>query len=246
MNKTRVGLIGNGAIGSELVKLIKKDKSIDLVFVFDELKEKSSVKSIEEGLGMGVDLVVECASKEAVVQFAQKVLCVCSLAVLSTSAFGDKKFEEKVKKTCLQNNTMVFAPPGAIIGLDGLRAVKKEIVKCMIITTKHPAGFGRLDKAKKILFDGSARRACLLYPKNVNVAATLSLAGIGFDKTKARIISDPAAKANTHEIIAEGKFGKFFINVENRPSKNPKTSALAAKTTFEFIKSIQGAPRIYP
>ncbi len=242
----KIGLIGKGAIGEELAKLIEKEEGLKLVFVFDEVKEKSTVKNIEDGLKLKPDLVVECASTSAVLEFAQTVLSQTNLLTLSSSAFVDKKFEEQIKKICKENNTKVFVPSGAIIGLDGISAVKKEIKSAKITSTKNPKGFGRTDTKKTILFEGSARKAAELFPKNVNVAATLALNSIGFDKTKAIIVSDPNAKANTHEIEVEGEFGKFYIKVENKPSTNPKTSALAAKTTFELIKNIKSAKSSYP
>ena len=234
----RVGIIGSGAIGSALCAMVEKEPSLELVFVFDERKEKTSVKSLDEGLALGVDLVVETASSEALKQYAQKVLSHADLLVLSGSAFADKKTENAARKRCKESGHKVFASPGAILGLDGISAVKKMITKSSITTTKNPKGFGRDDKKKTVLFDGTARKACILFPRNVNVASTLALNSIGFDKTRAKIVSDPSVKANTHEIVVEGSFGKFLVRVENKPSKNPKTSALAAYTTFQMIKNI--------
>ena len=78
-----------------------------------------------------------------------------------------------------------------------------------------------------------------LFPANVNVAASLSLAGIGPEKTKVQIIADPNIKTNIHEIIAEGKFGLLKTRVENIPSPdNPKTSYLAALSAIATLKNI--------
>ncbi len=244
--KFRIGLIGAGTIGKALSEMIKKDMEMELVFVYDNIQEKSTVRSVNEGLNLGVDLAVEAASKEAVMENAEKVLSKTDFLVLSSSAFADKKFEQKVISACKKNKTRVIVPPGAIIGLDGISAVKKEITKAVITTTKNPKSFGRKDKNKTVLFDGTARKAALAYPANVNVAATLALNSIGFDRTKAKIVSDPKARSNMHEIEIEGKFGRFFVRVENAPSKNPKTSALAAKTTFEQIKNIRKQASVYP
>lgn len=238
MEKLRVGIIGNGAIGSTLCEMVKKEPSLELVFVFDERKEKSTVKNLQEGLLLGVDLVVETASAQALTQYAQIVLKHSNLLVLSGSAFADKKTENLVRNACKEFGHKVFVSPGAILGLDGIFAVKKMITKSSITTTKNSKGFGRNDKKKTVLFEGTARKACELYPKNVNVASTLALNSLGFDRTKSKIVSDPSLKANTHEIVVEGSFGKFLIRVENKPSKNPKTSALAAYTTFQMIKNV--------
>lgn len=242
----KIGIIGSGAIGSELKKMIQNDTELELAFVYDEVKEKSTVETLKEGLKKKPGLVVECASANAVLEYAQIILECSNLMVLSTSAFADEKFEHKTIQACKKFGTKVFAPSGAIIGLDGIRAVQKEITSVQITTTKNPIGFGRTDKEKKVLFEGSARNAVKLYPKNVNVSATLALNSIGFDKTKVKIVSDPNVSANTHEINIEGDFGSFYIRVQNKPSKNPKTSVLAAKTAFEMIKNINSLKPVYP
>jgi aspartate dehydrogenase len=41
------------------------------------------------------------------------------------------------------------------------------------------------------------------------MAAALRLAGIGFEKTKVRILADPGITHNTHEIHYRGEAGRF-------------------------------------
>jgi len=90
-----------------------------------------------------------------------------------------------------------------------------------------------------ILFEGTASEAVKAFPANVNVAATISLAGIGFEQTRVKIIADPSLSRNVHEITVEGEFGKFSTRVENLPSpENPKTSYLAALSAVSTLKKI--------
>ena len=66
-----------------------------------------------------------------------------------------------------------------------------------------------------------------------------SLAGIGSEKTKVRIVADPNTDKNTHRIEAKGKFGKITIIVENVPDQNnPKTSRLAILSAIECLRGI--------
>jgi len=87
------------------------------------------------------------------------------------------------------------------------------------------------------LFEGTAKDAVRLFPKNINVAALLSLAGLGSEKTLVRIVADSNTNKNTHEIHAEGKFGKMTFTIENFPdANNPKTSRLAILSAIETLR----------
>jgi len=241
----RVALIGLGAIGTRLKEIIEQDPSLELSGILDIDEKKRTVSSLDQLLSAKPDLVVEAASFDAVKEDAEKVLAQTNLLVMSVSALAEKELEEKIRKACKENSTKFFVPSGAIIGIDGISAVKEQLDSVELETRKKPKGFGREDKEEVVLFEGDARQACKEFPKNVNVSATLALNGIGFEKTKVRIISDPKAKANTHTITAKGGFGRFMIKVEAVPSKNPKTSSLAALSAFAKIKEIQKGNSLY-
>jgi aspartate dehydrogenase len=79
-----------------------------------------------------------------------------------------------------------------------------------------------------VFFEGHARKAAQDYPFNANVAATLALAGIGFEKTQVRLIADPGVTRNVHEFAVRSACGDFTMKLEGRPSAaNPKTSLMA-------------------
>ena len=91
-------------------------------------------------------------------------------------------------------------------------------------------------KEATVFYRGTAREAALHYPKNANVAATVALAGLGFDKTEVELCADPHTSRNTHEIEVRAKAGNFQIVLEGLPSlENPKTSAL---TAFSVIRGL--------
>ncbi len=142
-------------------------------------------------------------------------------------------------------------PSGAISGIDALKSVKDELESVILITTKHPnslrdAPFFEIFKQNldeinesSTIFEGTASEAVRLFPKNVNVSALLSLAGLGSHETIVRINVDPNTTKNTHEISATGKFGKLTTIIENVPDRNnPRTSKLAILSAIETIRSI--------
>jgi aspartate dehydrogenase len=253
----KIGLLGCGAIGTEIALAIDSGKiQATLTHVFDFSKDASeklvarlkNKPAITENVGLlaasPVDLIVEAASQDAVRDNALAILQnKKDLMIMSVGALLDEPILD-IKKS-------VYLPSGAIVGLDGIRAVKDELESVTLSTTKSPRSLKGakffetsdidLDKIKKttVIFDGIAQDAVRLFPANINVAALLSLAGLGSKKTKVRIIADPNTDKNTHEISAEGKFGKFSIKVENVPSAtNPKTSRLAILSAIECLKAI--------
>lgn len=98
-----------------------------------------------------------------------------------------------------------------------------------------------MDKIKKdtLLFFGNAKEAINFFPQNINVAGLLSIAGIGQNKTKVKIIASPKTKKNIHEVYIESKAARIFTRTENilHPD-NPKTSYLAVLSAIATLKQI--------
>lgn len=261
----KIGLLGCGAIGTEIALAIDSGKiPAALTHVFDfsknaseKLVEKLKTKpKVTENVGLlaaaPVDLIVEAASQDAVRDNALAILQNRKdLMIMSVGALLDESILDIIIEGCNDFKKSVYLPSGAIVGLDGIRAVKDELESITITTTKSPRSLKGakffetssmdLDKIEKptVIFDGIAQDAVRLFPANINVAALLSLAGLGSKKTMVRIIADPSTDKNTHEIIAEGKFGRFSIKVENVPSQaNPKTSRLAILSAIECLKAV--------
>ncbi len=260
----KVGIIGCGNIGIEICKAIDA-KIIDakLVAVYDRstehcerllatLTNKPGIYLPDELISR-VDIVVECASQEAVRELGLKVLeHGKDLVVLSVGALMDPKLLEKFVRAAKKHGCRIYIPSGAIAGIDCLKSASTaSISKVVLSTTKNPKGLegapfvlkNNIDlfsfRKKTLLFEGNAKDAVSAFPANVNVAATLSLAGIGAKETQVKVFVDPEATKNIHEITAEGDFGRFTCRVENVPSPaNPKTSFLAALSAIATLKKI--------
>jgi len=262
----RIGLLGCGAIGTEIAIAIDLNKiPAKLTHMYDfskahskKLADKLKNKPIiTENVGLlaaaPVDIIVEAASQDAV---KDNVLSIIQnrkdVMIMSVGALLDESIFDIIVSSCKDFNKKVYLPSGAIIGLDGIRSVKDELDSLVLVTTKNPMALKGakffdiskidIDKIKEstTIFEGSANEAVKLFPANINVAALLSLAGLGGEKTKVRIVADPFTNKNTHEIQAEGRFGKFSIRVENVPSQNPKTSKLAVLSAIECLRKICG------
>ena len=261
MKTIRVGIIGCGTIGSEISRAIEKEipeMELTALADLDQIKARKLKKSLsskpqvvpsEELIGL-VDLVVEAASKEASASLARSALKKGKdILVMSVGGLLD---QEDIFSLAKKKNCKVYLPSGAIAGLDGIKAASRGKIYSLGLTTyKSPSSLAgapyilqnKIDleslTSPKVIFEGSAREAVNAFPKNINVAAALSLVGIGAEATTVRIIADPNLTRNVHEIVVEGDFGKMVCRCENLPSpSNPRTSYLAPLSAISVLKNI--------
>ncbi len=157
---------------------------------------------------------------------------------MSIGALMDNKFRDRMIEAATNNDAKIFAPSGAIVGLDGIKAASiGKIIKATLTTRKPPRSLGKLVDEEEILYEGKASEAVKIFPVNINVAAALSIAcNLDVD---VKIIVDPKVDKNVHEVIVEGDFGQFKTRTENLPCEvNPKTSMLAAYSAIKLLKSL--------
>jgi len=246
----KIGMIGCGAIGTDVAKAADEMDEIEEIFLFDRDKKvaeklnkkikKSKIKKVEEFLEK-VDVVFEAASQKAVIEYAEKVLTHGKdIIVMSIGSLSDDKFRLKLEKNAKKNNCKIYLPSGAVCGIDGiLSASIGEINEATLVTTKPPKALDKKYTKRTVVFDGTAREAVKKFPKNINVAANLSIAGIGFDKTQVEIVVDPVATRNSHKILAHGKFGRLRAEVENMPNpNNPGSSYMASLSAIATLKRL--------
>ena len=259
----KVALIGCGSIGAIISQaIVDKKLNVELKYVYDIVEKKArefaekfntEYKNFDEILKEDLDLIIEAASQEAVKTLIPKALeAKKNVMIMSTGALVDNDLLQKIKFLAKKNKLKVYLPSGAIAGLDGIKSANMANLKVVTLKTIKPvkslinSPFFEKNKinpddirTKTIIYEGPAEEAIKLFPSNVNVAASLSIAGIGPKKTRVQIIADPNIDKNIHEIIAEGNFGVLSIRVENVPSPdNPKTSYLAALSAIATLKNI--------
>ncbi|MGH2318569.1 aspartate dehydrogenase [Planococcus sp. SE5232] len=255
-----IGIIGTGNIATYLLEQVngKQKAHGRIIAVFGrnqemghQLSEQFSADfytDLQAFLKLPLDIVVEATTVEAARLYVKDVVThKKDLVVSSIGVFKDAGFLDELKTLAESLGTQIYLPSGAIGGLDVLQSAKAAggLEQVQLTTRKSPASLGMDADKEKVIFEGSARDAVEQFPKNVNVAMTLALAGIGIEKTSVRIIVDPAVEQNTHTIEAEGDFGKLQLQVENHPMpSNPKTSLLAALSILAVLQNKDGALKI--
>jgi len=227
-------LIGSQTMVSRPIKFNKKLAALNL----EDLINKA-------------DLVIEAAKADTAFDIVKKVLSL-SKDIMIMSVGGIIQHYQELKVLTAEKKAHIFIPSGAICGIDGLKAASLGKINKVILTTRKPpkAFLGapyvlkkkiRLDNIDKdtVLFEGNAAQAIKAFPQNINVAAILSMAGIGPQATVVRIVASPNISRNIHEIEIESDAGKIITRCENviHPD-NPKTSYLAVLSAIATLKQI--------
>ncbi len=245
-----LGIIGCGAIGTDLALAADKIKEIEKIYLYD-IKEKASkdlckkikkaeIKRVKDFLPF-VDVVFEGASQQAVQKYAEEVLNAGKdLILMSVGSLIEESFRNKLKNKARVKKCKIYIPSGAICGIDGvLSASIGGLDDVTLVTTKPPESFGKSYITRTVLFKGDARDAVKKFPANINVAASLSLAGKGFNLTNVQIVADPVVSRISHKILAHGKFGRLRVELENMPNpNNPGSSYMASLSAIATLKKI--------
>lgn len=257
----KLGLLGAGGIAHEVAKALADGRAsgtrIVGIVAREPVSERAKALSTMSGapllqfeklLEAQPDCILEAAGTEAVHEFGPYILRAgVDFIVMSIGALLDDELRRDLEDP--NNRATLILPSGAIAGLDGVRALAAtgSITLAKITTTKAPRsllgahylvenGIDLPSDSVVTVFEGTAREAVKGFPKNINVSAALSLAGIGPDNTIVKIVSDPAVTRSRHEITAEGTAGRLQVTVESTPlDDNPRTSALAAMSAVRAV-----------
>ncbi|MCO7595792.1 MULTISPECIES: aspartate dehydrogenase [Pseudomonas] len=255
-----ITMIGCGAIGVGVLELLEQDPQLCVDAV---IASAGSEDLVRQRLGSfrqppevltalpadaRPDLLVECAGHRAIEEHVLPALergIAC--LIVSVGALSQVGLVERLEAAAARGNTRIELLPGAIGGIDALSAAKVGGLDSVDYTGRKPARAWKNTPAEQVcdldslreatvIFEGSAREAARLYPKNANVAATLSLAGLGLDRTRVTLVADPHSEDNVHHFEARGAFGGFEMSLRGKPLQaNPKTSAL---TVYSVVRAL--------
>lgn len=266
-----IGIVGCGAIGSSLAEFIvrrmRKEARLSALFDVDAEKSIQLVHRLRAGVTVAVrsldsliersDLIVEAASARAAWPLARHALTQ-GRDVMIMSAGGVIGYLPDIGRLAKRNNARVYIPSGALCGIDALKAAMTGRVRSVTLTTrKHPRSFAGVDfvlrkgidvkriRKDTVLFSGPAQEAVKHFPQNINVAAILSMAGVGAQRTKVVIVASPKAARNVHAVRIESDAGSVSAITGNivHPD-NPKTSYLAVLSACAVLKGIVSPVRI--
>jgi aspartate dehydrogenase len=257
----RVGIAGLGAVGLEVARRLIDGAVPGMVLaavaVRDPAKARRALPQIGDMIALRTpaaladdcDIVVEALPpalfREVAIAAIDKGRILMPLSVAQLLENPDLTERAKAK------GARILVPTGALLGLDAVRAAAEGTIHSVkMVTRKPPAGLegaphltknnisvAGLKEPKKV-FEGTAREGARGFPTNVNVAAALSLAGIGPDKTMLEIWADPTVTRNTHTITVDADAMRFTMTIENVPSENPRTGKSVAPSTIAALRGL--------
>jgi aspartate dehydrogenase len=266
MKNIEVAVAGLGTIGRAVVKKLVDGipgLTLSAAAVGDRAKAERwlqeqgitcPIVSLEDMPGVA-DLAVECAPAALLrricvpmLQAGKRVMVLSSGALLAMPDVID---------LARQSEGQIIVPTGALLGLDAVSAAAEGTIHSIrMVTHKPPLGLqgapylveqgisvADLTEPKRV-FAGTAREAAKGFPANVNVAAALSLAGIGPDRTMVEIWADPTVTRNCHTIAVDADSASFSFSIENVPSENPKTGKITILSVIAALRKLQSPLRV--
>ena len=256
----RVGIAGLGAVGLGVARRL--DKGIPgLVLAAVAVRDREKARRNLPGAGERIpivaaealaetcDVVVECLPPQL---FRPVGLSVIDKAkIFMPLSVGQLLENWDLVERAQRTGARILAPTGALLGLDAVRAAAEGTIHSVTMITRKPPGglegapylvarglsLKDLKEPTKI-FDGSAREGARGFPANVNVAAALSFAGIGPDKTRLEIWADPSLTRNTHRIEVEADTARFSMVIEGIPSENPRTGRIVPLSVIAALRGL--------
>lgn len=251
--KVKVGVVGCGAIGSRIARSLSKELKDDCVLsaLYDidlkkaqrlsqEIHQKKVFKKSFADLLKSSQFVIEAVNAPD----THDIICQALLSKKNVLAMSVGKLlnRQDLFSLAQENKRALLIPSGAIAGIDAIKAASLVNITSITLTTrKPPSGLsdGSLGNvsSETIVFEGDVDKAVELFPKNINVAATIALACGVKDKMTVRIMTSPEYKTNSHEIEMVGDFGRMTSRTENVVCPdNPKTSYLAVLSAIQTLK----------
>ena len=267
----KLGIMGCGAIGGAVAAAILNEElpGVRLGGILDiaanDVTARAQragvpvVQQTEDLLALEPNLILEAAGHQALIAHGRAVVAAgIDLLPMSVGALADSDLRTELFALADQSDTTIYISSGALGCLDVLRASQTlgGLVEVVLTSTKRPAALSGqpylvkhgIDvdgiEAPLTVFDGSATEACLTFPKSTNIAASASLAGLGFEQTRVRVVADPNIPRTIHTLLIKGDFGEAQLTLRNLPHPdNPSTTYLACLGAIAALNNVRASLR---
>lgn len=259
-DRVRAVVIGAGAVGRAVITALL-DGRVPGVVPVAVVDDRVVLDALVPQIGLDdalerADVIIECASPVVVAQSGADILDRgIDLLITSVGALCDPAVAERIHRA---GPGRFLLTSGAVGGLDILSAAAAQasFTRASVTTTKLPSTLVQpwMDDATTMalhrttgqveVFRGDAAEATRLFPRSLNVAATVGWAIGDVELVQVRLIADPAAELTRHVIEAEGPCGRYRFEINNLPSaENPRTSGVVPHAVLRSLGALVGRPR---
>ena len=259
----RIGLAGFGNVGQDLARRLTAgaipEARLVAVSATDLVKAAGNAARISADikvvplaeLPQHADTIVECATADAFPEIA-RVAMGAGRILVAVSVGGLPNCPELIELAEKHGGRVKIAS-GALPGLDIIRSAKEGTIRRVKLTTKlRPNSLAHEPyiKAKGFdfttpppvavkVFEGSAGEAAASFPRHFNVAVTLSLGGIGFDRTEVEVWCDPTVPGAVHQVDVDAEDVNLTLISRNSPSPtNPRTSRIVSPSILAALRGL--------
>jgi aspartate dehydrogenase len=264
---TRIAIAGMGAIGTAVARAIVQGDIPGATLIAVSARDEQKCRAIIDALGShapflpvaelgrDADIVIECAPAAFLDDIVRPVVQAGKRAIVLSAGALLSHFD--LVELARQNGGQIIVPTGALLGLDAVFAAAQGKINSVTMTTRKPIASligapylaeNKIDiaeiKEPLRIFKGTAREAVGGFPANLNVAAALSLAGIGPDRTGLEVWADPGVTRNTHRIVVEADSARLDMTIANVPSENPRTGRITALSVIATLKKLHAPLRV--
>src|SRR4051794_13391536 len=262
----RVAIAGLGPIGLKVMEALDRGiggLTLAAVAVGDPAKPRPELQRLARKppilplaeLAQAADIVIECAPAAVLHEIVEPFVSRGKIAIVLSAGALLERWD--LVETARKNGGQIVVPTGALIGLDAMTAAAEGEIRSVRMITRKPVkgllgapyvvqnaiDLESLREPRKI-FEGTAREGAKGFPANVNVAAALSLAGFGPDRTTLEIWADPSLDRNTHRVEVEADSASFSMAIANVPSENPKTGRITALSVIACLRKLNAPLRV--
>ncbi|MGN0658185.1 MAG: aspartate dehydrogenase domain-containing protein [Emergencia sp.] len=223
MTKKKFAIIGDGFLAANVTDAYASGKmpAYELTCILGMADEKlealsakcgcKAVKTLDELLATGPEIVAEMAAVEAVQQYCIDILeNGISFMALSIGAFADPDFYEKTKEAAARNDVKIYFSSGTIGAFDAMQSISLIGGAEAELTLNRWAGSYKNTPVYKpeieqtgvkgTLFEGTAAEAIKLLPKMINIGVATSLATVGPENTRITITGEPDMPHNDDNV----------------------------------------------
>lgn len=259
----RVALAGFGTVGQELARRLAGGAIAQMRLVaisardLDKARRNSAhldpppaVVRVAE-LPDLAEVIVECATGAAFPEIARTALK--AGRILVPVSVGALASHPEIIELAGCHGGVIRVASGAMLGLDAIRgAAEGEIRSVRLTSSLRPDSLARepyiIERgfdfasppaARAKVFEGTAGEAARAFPNHFNVAVTLSLAGIGLERTEVEVWADPEVPGAVHHVEVDADHIQLSMTSRNRPSpSNPRTSRSVAPSVMAALRSL--------